>query len=173
MKRSRRILLVCHCLLNANAKVHPLASTPGVFTDAIMPHIHSGCGLFQLPCPETTYLGVNRWGMTKEQYDFPSFRAHCRNILQAPLSQLVAFQQAGYVFEGVMGMDGSPNCGVNVTCEGYTGGEIGAIDKIERQLKALRHVTGKGVFMEELIDLLQQHDIRPQLLAVQESLPTT
>lgn len=62
MHRSRRILIMCHCLLNANAKIVPLASVQGVFTDVILPHINEGCGLFQLPCPETSYLGMYRWG---------------------------------------------------------------------------------------------------------------
>ena len=95
MKRSRKILIVCHCILNANAKVHPLAAVPGVSTDVISPHVAAGAGLFQLPCPETAYLGMNRWGMTREQYDNRSYRAHCRTILDAPLAQMLAFRPSG------------------------------------------------------------------------------
>ncbi len=171
MRRSRKILIVCHCLLNANAKIHPLATVPGVFTDVISPHVNFGCGLFQLPCPETTYLGMNRWGMTREQYDHRSYRVHCRNILESPLAQLTAFKQAGYEFVGLVGMDGSPNCGVNMTCEGYTGGEIAAPEEIERQIEALQLVPGKGVFMAELLELLHQVGIQPELSAVQETVP--
>ena len=33
-------------------------------------------GVIQLPCPEATFLGMRRWGMTREQYDVPAFRRH-------------------------------------------------------------------------------------------------
>ena len=171
MMRSRKILIVCHCVLNANAKIYPLATAPGVFTEVIMPQIESGCGLFQLPCPETTYLGMNRWGMTREQYDHRAYRAHCRSILESTLAQLSAFKQADYDVVGLVGMDGSPNCGVNLTCEGYTGGEIASPDRIERQIESLRFISGKGVFMDELLLLLDQVGIRPELSAVKETAP--
>ena len=171
MMRGRKILIVCHCVLNANAKVYPLAPVPGVFTDAIASHVSAGCGLFQLPCPETAYLGMNRWGMTKEQYDHPLYRAHCRNILEAPLAQLSAFKQAGYEFTGLVGMDGSPNCGVHLTCEGYTGGDITSAESVAQQGKALKFLPGKGVFMTELLDLLHASGIRPELSAIRETPP--
>ena len=173
MKRSRKILIVCHCVLNSNAKITPLATVPGVFTDAITPHVDAGCGLFQLPCPETAYLGMSRWGMTREQYDHRSYRTFCQKILESPLAQLTAFNQAGYEFVGLVGMDGSPSCGVNLTCEGHLGGGISSIEEIGRQIKSLRFVPGKGVFMAELLALLNQEGIRPELSAVREEVPKT
>ncbi|MDJ0622385.1 MAG: hypothetical protein QNJ17_05440 [Desulfocapsaceae bacterium] len=74
MNRGRKILIVCHCILNINAKIQPLAPVQGVLTETIRPYLDDGCGLFQLPCPEVSYLGMNRWGMTREQYDHPAFR---------------------------------------------------------------------------------------------------
>lgn len=169
MNRSRKILIVCHCLLNANAKIPPLASVQGVFTDMILPSINEGCGLFQLPCPETSYLGMYRWGMTREQYDTPAFRSHCRKILETPIDQLVSFKQADYEFTGLIGMDHSPNCGVNHTCEGYRGGEIISCHVVQKQIDSLHSVQGKGIFMEELLTLLQQKGIYPELKAVSEN----
>ena len=64
MNRSQKILIVCHCAINANAKVPPLAPVGGVFTDYSSEYIRSGCGLLQLSCPEVSYLGMNRWDMT-------------------------------------------------------------------------------------------------------------
>jgi predicted secreted protein len=171
MKRSRRILIVCHCLLNANAKIYPLAVTGGVYKDVLAPYIENGTGLLQLPCPELSYLGANRWGMTKEQYDHPNFRSHCREILKTAADQAEAFIQAGYEITGVMGMDGSPNCGVNRTCKGFTGGEICSQSDISEQMKRLAFVSGKGVFMEILTDMLISRNIRTQFFAVNEENP--
>jgi predicted secreted protein len=171
MNRSKRILITCHCTLNANAKVYPLATVGGVFSDAVSAYIESGCGLFQLPCPELSYLGINRWGMTKEQYDHPNFRAHCREILKYPLVQLKALAQAGYELVGILGMDGSPNCGVTMTCEGYTGGELCSQSDLAGQIGSLRYVAGQGVFMEEFMEMLRQVGLRPTLLALKEKQP--
>jgi predicted secreted protein len=172
MNRSRKILITCHCILNANAKVYPLATTGGVFSAAVGSYIEAGCGLFQLPCPEVSYLGMNRWGMTREQYDHPNFRAHCREILRVPLVQIQAFAQAGYELVGVVGMDGSPNCGVTRTCEGYTGGELCSHRSLADQLKAARLVSGRGVLMEELLEMLRQAGLQPEAWAVAEKQPS-
>ena len=168
MNRGKKILITCHCALNANAKVYPLATVGGVFSDALSAYIDAGYGIFQLPCPELSYLGINRWGMTREQYDHPNFRAHCRDILKYPLIQLQALAQAGYALVGVLGMDGSPNCGVTLTCEGYTGGELCSRSNLDGQIDALRFVAGQGVFMEELMEMLRQIGQRPKLIAVNE-----
>ncbi len=168
MHRSKKILVTCHCILNANAKITPLATVGGVLVDAVCDYIAVGCGLFQLPCPEATYLGMNRWGMTREQYDHPNFRAFCRDILRYPLSQLQAFAQAGYELVGVLGMDGSPNCGVTVTCAGYRGGELCSQSRLGDQIKSLRFIAGKGVFMTELLAMLREAGLQPQLFAVRE-----
>lgn len=168
MHRSRKILITCHCILNVNAKVYPLADTGGVHTDAVRSYVASGCGLFQLPCPELSYLGMHRWGMTKEQYDHANFRKHCQDILEHPMLELQALAQAGYEWVGIMGMDGSPNCGVEMTCEGYTGGELCSRANLSEQVKSLRYIKGQGVFMEELIEMMHKRDLRPKLLSIKE-----
>jgi predicted secreted protein len=174
MNRSQKILIISHCAMNANAKVPPLASIGGVFTAPISEYIQSGCGLMQLPCPEVTYLGMNRWGMTKEQYDHPNFRRHCREILEYPIVQIQAYVQAGYDIVGVLGMDKSPNCGLNLTCRGYRGGELGSFDQVAQITNDLRFVPEKGVFMEEFLELLDTTvHIRPKLFAIEESSPTS
>ena len=61
-------------MLNANAKVSPLAVYPGVLAEVIQPFIDQGAGIVQLPCPESSYLGINRWGMCFEQYNHPNYR---------------------------------------------------------------------------------------------------
>ena len=82
-----------------------------------------GAGIVQLPCPESTCLGMNRWGMSRDQYDHPSYRSHCRRPLLLPtVDQLAGFARAGYEIIGVIGVDGSASCGVTLTPVGFTGG---------------------------------------------------
>lgn len=173
MQRSKRILILSHCLLNANAKVFPLATCPGALTEPLMPLINSGAGLVQLPCPETCHLGMRRFGMTREQYDTPGFINTCETILAPVMMQLLAFRDAGYAFEGLVGVNGSPSCGLTRTCFGYRGGEISAEESdIPGQVAGLSMGPGRGVFMEVLLKQLEQCGIEVPLLFVDEDEPT-
>ena len=167
MKRGKKVFIVCHCLLNSNAKIYPLADTPGVYTDNLAPLMHEGVGLVQLPCPETCYLGLNRWGMTKEQYDHQAFRDFCKTILHPVLLQITAFAQAGYIISGVAGMDGSPNCGITRTCVGYRGGEICSGNEMNLG-NNLEMVPGRGIFMEILEELLRAVGIVPPFVSLHQ-----
>ena len=164
--------MVCHCLLNPNAKVYPLADDHRVYAAELEPFIKAGAGLMQLPCPEVSYLGLNRWGMTKEQYEHPNFRRHCVDILRPSMDQIEAFTQAGYEIVGVFGMDGSPNCGINKTCVGFSGGEICSQSAISGQARGLKSVPGKGVFMDILLHLLLERNINTRFYAMDEIGPT-
>ncbi len=166
MKRSKEILVVCHCLLNSNSKVYPLAEVEGVYRHAIKASIDRGVGILQLPCPETCYLGMKRWGMTKEQYDHPAYRSFCQSILQPSILQIKAFIDAGYTLTGIAGMDGSPNCGIEKTCLGFKGGEVCNDQIISDPCKHLRSVPGMGVFMEVLKQLLIEVNISIPLLSL-------
>jgi len=159
MKRSRKIIVVCNCILNANAKIHPLANYAGIKEEVILPYLRQGVGILQLPCPETSYLGMNRWGMTVEQYDNPGYVNHCRRILEPSLAEIQAFCSAGYVMKGVIGVEGSPSCGVTKTCTGFCGGEISSMDNLVPQIEALNLVDGEGVFIRELRTLLSMRNI--------------
>ncbi|MGB3210254.1 MAG: CD3072 family TudS-related putative desulfidase [Desulforhopalus sp.] len=169
MKRGKNVFIICHCLLNSNAKIYPLADTRGVYTDDIAPLLSKGAGLVQLPCPETCYLGMNRWGMTREQYDHHAYRDFCKMILHPILLQITAFAGAGYRISGVAGMDGSPNCGITKTCIGYRGGEIcfKSRNKLDSELKM---VPGRGVFMEIFEELLKVEGIVPPFVSLHEEL---
>lgn len=172
MDRGKRILVVCHCIANANAKVYPLARYPGAHLPLVLPFLEEGAGLVQLPCPETVYLGLGRFGMTREQYDVPRYRAACREMLGPVVEELSAFAAAGYVIEAVVGMDGSPSCGVFATCVGYRGGELTeeATD-LPGQMEGLSMAPGSGVFMEEFRDMLAACGLHVPFAAVDEANP--
>lgn len=167
MKRGKKIFIICHCLLNSNAKIYPLADTKGVYADDLAPLIKEGVGLVQLPCPETCYLGMNRWGMTKDQYDHQAYRDFCKVLLYPILLQVTSYKQAGYTIMGVAGMDGSPNCGISTTCMGYRGGEI--CSNSESNLGSdLEMVNGRGIFMEILEEMLQVEEILPPFVSLHQ-----
>ena len=173
MNRSNKIIVVSHCILNSNAKVGPLAEYPGVLRSVMDDFIKDGIGIVQLPCPESSYLGINRWGMCYEQYDQPKFRRHCRNILKPSVDQLEAFTAAGYDILGVIGADGSPNCGVTKIPSGLTGGVIRDTKTVEAQLKKFQYLDGTGVFMGIFKDMLSERNISIKFMAIDEKNPST
>ena len=148
-ERSRRIVVVAHCHLNANTKVLGLACYAGARAEVIAPLIAGGAGIVQLPCPEASFLGMKRWGMTVEQYDTPAYRRHCRDILRPTVDTLRALADDGCVIETVLGVEGSPSCGVQTTCGGYAGGELE-----DAPMQRATQVQGRGVLVDELRAML-------------------
>lgn len=166
MNRSKKIVVMCHCLLNSNSKIAGLAHYPGALLPVVNKHLTTGAGLLQLPCPEMTYLGLKRWGMTKDQYDTPFFRRHCRNILQPYIDQIAEYLANGYRIEQIIGVDGSPSCGVTRTCAGYCGGMID-----EQNPQTAREIEGNGVFIEELSAMLRERNLSIPFAAIDENNP--
>lgn len=165
MRRSGTFLVVAHCLLNANAKVKGLAPFRGAMNEVILPFLEIGAGLLQLPCPECTFLGMCRWGMTAEQYDVPAFRAHGRKLLKPVVYQIEDALATGYKVLGVLGVEGSPSCGVDWTCRGYQGGSCG-----EGEHRASKS-SGSGVYMNIFRGMLQDRGVSLPFVGVDEERP--
>ncbi|GBF35608.1 hypothetical protein DCCM_4737 [Desulfocucumis palustris] len=90
-------------------------------------------GIIQLPCPEMVVYGIKRWGHVREQFDTLFFREKCQDIIKPITYQLLDYVKNGYKVIGIIGVDGSPSCGVNLTCSGDWGGEfLGNIDVLNK-----------------------------------------
>lgn len=171
LKRNKKIVLLTHCILNVNSKVYGIATEPAGFIKIITGIMNNGFGIIQLPCVEQICFGINRWGQVKEQLDFPAFRAKCRGLLQPIIEQVQDFYKNGYEIAAVIGLDGSPACGVNYTCTGNWGGEIGDSYDLPVKIASLTTLQESGVMMEILHEMLDKIDINVKYLAVDESNP--
>lgn len=130
MQRSKQILIVSHCILNQNTVIAEEARAEGAVQSAVVWAMKEGYGFLQLPCPEFTFLGLNRPSMTYEQYNTPEYRKHCREILKPVLQQAVEYVKNGYEMAGLLGIQSSPSCDPT-----------------------------RGIFMEELAAMLAEKDI--------------
>lgn len=110
MQRSKQILIVSHCILNQNTVIPDEARAAGAIISAVEWAIKQGYGLLQLPCPEFTFLGLDRPSMTYEQYNTPEYRKHCREILKPVLLQAEDYLNNGYEIAGILGIQSSPSC---------------------------------------------------------------
>lgn len=139
MNRSKRIIFISHCILNQNTVVYPLARANGPYTDIIETIMENGIGIHQLPCPEYRHLGIKRDPMTKEEYDTKEYRRLCKNISIDTIDIMKEYIENDYEIVGLMGVDESPTCSIT---------------------------NYKGIFMEELLDLINKNNLNIKLLDV-------
>ena len=147
MERSRRVALVAHCILNANSRIDGVARYQGVHP-LVAELANRGYGIIQLPCPELASEGLERPRKTKAAYDTPTYREHCSRLAKEAAAQVAVYLDGGYEVAALVGVDGSPSCGIEVTSEA-------ADDTSE----GTRRTSGRGVFAEELARHLAPYDV--------------
>ena len=144
-RRSKRVIVVSHCVLNQNAKIDGCAHYPGAIREVLDVILTSGCGILQLECPELMHLGLDRQvdaaavrtiasedSRVGDLMQRPSGRMCCREIAERACRQVVEYVRNGFDVVGVLGINGSPTCGV----------ETAWSDGLE--------TTGPGILIREL-----------------------
>lgn len=179
--RSRKIAFVAHCLLNQNARYQGGASRPGSHMAGIAEIVPPECGVVQLPCPEIPawggpdkpflWLPVARSRVAGAILGFaglPLFILWTRASLSAQARRVAreirAYQDRGYEVELVVGIDGSPTCGVSLTldlraCFRYFSGLRGrdvTLSCFNKGLYAACSRPGPGLFIASLRSALER-----------------
>ncbi len=111
-----------------------------------------GLGVIQMPCPETLYMGNQRWWHSNNLYDNAGFRKYCRELAKQMVDYMENYHIMGYQVVAVLECDGSPTCGVNVTsyCEDWGGRP----KEIPRTL-----IEKPGIYTQELIKEIEERGI--------------
>jgi predicted secreted protein len=162
MQRSGNIILLSHCLLNPNSKTRGSARPWSEGLPLLQYLLSRDVGIYQLPCPEQTFSGSKRWGQSKEQYSNPYFRKHCRSIIDSLVLELSDYKNSGYHLLGLLGIKGSPSCGVRHTFTAAWGGERSG------PLADGENAAGTGVFIEELSFAFSEAGLAIPLLEIDE-----
>ena len=136
------LVVVAHCLLNPGVRVKGLAVNK----------LDIKGNVIQLPCPESVYFGKLRWEVTKEQVDIPMYRRICRELFQPIADILEQHKDSEITFIGV---SKSPSCAAQTTTVGYKGGMIKKAHEAKHE-----HISGMGVFFEEIEKELNKRGIR-------------
>jgi predicted secreted protein len=172
-KRSRRIVLVAHCVLNQNAKLDGCAHYPGAIEEASEALLREGLGIVQLPCPELVCLGLDRGAepgaLTSVETEDTriarrmgeeSSRLACRQLVGSVAHQMEEYRKHGFELVGLVGINGSPSCGVETTWT--EGGEVEGPGLFTRMLlempagASLRMVGIKASAPEEAIEQIDR-----------------
>lgn len=162
--RSKKLIIVAHCILNQNSISDGTADYPGQFTelvDMIMPH---QIGFIQLPCPELTCLGLDRkdrQGVTRpllqENTRIRALMSREANVelLRQKAEEIVTevqeYASHGFEILGLIGVNRSPSCGVETTTKCDT------------------EVSGAGVFMELISDACRRKGQTIRMIGVKTS----
>lgn len=169
--RSRKIFIVAHCVLNVNSKVEGISPYTSMMREVIDILQDRKYGIIQLPCPELLLYGIRRWGHAKEQFDTPAFRNHCRRIFEPVLDQIVHYLKNGYSIGGIIGIDGSPSCGVNMTWSAPEWKGNMNNSTICGVLEKGSVSSGSGIFIEEIKSMLFGENIDIPFYAIDEEHP--
>ena len=166
--RSRRVVFVSHCLLNENVRYLGGAFQPGAARAAITPFLDQGVGMVQMPCPEQRAWGgvLKRWILRYYGHDRPVSRPALKAFLwytrrvhrwlaRRVVREIEDYLRSGFAVEGIVGIDGSPSCGVTRTLELRRSLPVianPAIDRdaLNRQAIAACVTPGAGMFIEAL-----------------------
>jgi predicted secreted protein len=147
-KRSKRVILVAHRILNQNAKIDRCAHYPGAVREAAQMLIDSGVGIIQMPCPELICLGLDRQADREEHATIEAEDTRvARRMIEEPAQtlchklaadlvlQVEEYRKNGFQAAGILGVNGSPTCGV------------------ETNWREDEEAHGPGVFIQILTDL--------------------
>jgi predicted secreted protein len=135
--RSKKIVFVSHCLLNANSKYEGTAKYEASVVPIADFFQENRIGIEQMPCPELGLFEISRKPATKEIFDTPEYRKVCSSYANFMSRLMGKYRKAGYKILAVIGVGGSTSCG----------SEFIHVGKTEKEI---RRVPGTGIFMEEL-----------------------
>ena len=160
-----KILFVSHCLLNTAAKVksfkkEEMEKEEALRLQVIRAALEQEVQLVQLPCPEFLQYGSLRWGHCADQFDNPFFRRQCRLMLEPILLQLEEYLSNDKDFQvlGILGIDGSPSCGIKYTCRAVWSDEPDGSNR-KKIFSTVQLEQSSGVLMSVLKEMLAERGI--------------
>ena len=160
-RRSGKIVVVSHCLLNVHSLEDNLAIYPGLEEEVVRLLIQKGVGIYQIPCPEIELSGIFRKALPKEPYEHPKIRKAYQRMAEKLVGTLSGYVKKGYEIVAVLGAEGSPTCGVD-----YVGRWKDNIKRKKEFPRDVEFVAGMGVFFEEFKSTLKDKNIHPEWLGI-------
>jgi uncharacterized protein YbbK (DUF523 family) len=132
--RGQRVVFLAHCLLNQNTRYLGGALSAGAVPEVLQACLVRGVGIVQLRCPEEQAWGgvlkrrLLRWYGAEGRWWYglrgllvplglACTRIVYRRLARDTATQIEDYQRAGVQVLGVVGVDGSPSCGVRTTLD--------------------------------------------------------
>jgi uncharacterized protein YbbK (DUF523 family) len=178
-------MLVSHCLLNQNTRYAGGATRPGAVTEVVADLLDQGYGIHQLPCPERL-----AWGGVQKRHSLvlhhskggPLYpvrgvllrvfvgwtRLVYARLARSVVRDVADYRRSGITVAGIVGIGGSPSCGVTTTLDLRASLDVVAAcprAALTRQVMNERVVLGcrqpgAGLFIEALDRELARRHLR-------------
>ena len=170
---------MAHCLLNQNTRYLGGAACAGVVRAAVDGPLGTGAGIVQLPCPEQRVWGgvvkrrflwllEHRLAARAGRLGWPVLEGYLRRRY-AVLARRVVHEVADYTAHGfrvseIVGVGGSPSCGVTTTLDLPAALRTLARDRrapvtsrwLNDRVVAANTCAGQGLFVAALADRLRR-----------------
>ena len=163
-RRSKKVIMIAHCLINQNSISDGTADYPSQFTGLIDLLIKNRIGIIQLPCPELTCLGLDRKDKQGGKRPVLMENTRIRDLLcekgslkqlhykaEEVAVQIQEYKSYGFKVLGVIGVNRSPSCGIETTTK----------DNCE--------VKGRGVFIELISEACCRRGYAIEMIGVKTS----
>jgi uncharacterized protein YbbK (DUF523 family) len=189
-RRSGRVILLSHCLLNQNVRYLGGATRPGSVDELVDAVQAAGVGICQLACPEQQVwggvrkrrlllaYGADRVGLAPlRRLLTPLALAYTRWRYQQLAGRVAAavadYRRSGHEVVGLVGVDGSPSCGVQRTLDvsraltALAGCDPSAVDAtiFNDRVVLATVVAGEGLFVAALRRELRRRRLEVPLFA--------
>jgi len=173
-----------HCLLNENVRYLGGAGRAAGVDEVVDSYLRRGIGIVQMPCPEQ-----HAWGGVLKRRMLPAYgatgilRGTAARIGVRPFvwytrlvyarlgrriaAQIADYRRSGMDVVGIVGIGGSPSCGVATTLDlagavrGLARCPLQAMDRdfVNRQVVAANLTPGAGLFMRSVRRHLNQRGL--------------
>jgi uncharacterized protein YbbK (DUF523 family) len=183
-ERSKKVVFISHCLLNENVRYLGGAFRPGGVDEVVDELQRHGVGIHQMRCPEQ-----RAWGGVLKRYGVPLYDSKGTALYRArrPLVRLFTYYskarfwvaarevvkdiqdyvRSGFDVVGIIGISGSPSCGVCWTLDLNRSVEIlGACpvsgldrDAFNEKVIAANLVAGAGLFIASIRSQLERKNL--------------
>ncbi|PIS30047.1 MAG: hypothetical protein COT41_03800 [Candidatus Portnoybacteria bacterium CG08_land_8_20_14_0_20_40_83] len=184
-ERSKKVIFVSHCILNENTRYLGGAFRKGCIDEVVDEIQNQGIGIVQMKCPEQKAWGgifkKHMWRPLGSKNTFlyklkgvllPFFIWNTKRIYRKLAKEVVAeikdYIDSGFEVVGIVGLAGSPSCGVNTTLDIKKSAEVLAntsiddLDKNKMNESCIKELLtkGKGLFIEALKEKLRKESIK-------------
>ena len=145
-----RVAFVSHCILNQATRARWAGGgarrEAGMLRDVVEVLLSQGVGVVQLECPEFSLYGNPRPLRSKDGYDTPVFRDHCRGIAVRACDLIERYVDGGGRSNvvAIVGVENSPSCGVNSVTRTVEGENVAMPGRghLMDELEAEMHIRG-------------------------------
>lgn len=190
-ERSRKVVFVSHCILNENTRYLGGAFRKGCVDEIVLALQKKNVGIVQMRCPEQKAWGgvLKRYGLFAYgcKGSFPLAYAlrtplislfiwytklEYRRLAREVASEIKDYADSGFEVVGIVGVGGSPSCGVSErmdfkkTFEFIASRSIGDLDREEMNAHMYGSClsNGNGFFVEALERELQKRNLKINFL---------